>query len=143
MASRFSVREVSWQTASSRLAEIRHQVFVIEQNVPIELELDGLDASARHVQATAADDEVIGTGRLLPDGHIGRVAVLREWRGSGVGQALMASLIRLASESGQDEVTLHAQTSALRFYELLGFVAHGETFMDAGIPHRAMTLKLD
>jgi len=141
--STITVQEVSWTHASQTLAEIRHKVFVIEQAVPVELELDGLDAKSRHVQASTPEGVIVGTGRLLPDGHIGRVAVLPEWRGLGIGQALMKKLIDCARTEGFDRVQLNAQTSALTFYKDLGFIAHGDEFLDAGIPHRAMSLHID
>jgi predicted GNAT family N-acyltransferase len=125
------------------LSAIRRRVFVQEQSVPVELEWDGLDATCRHVQARADSGEVIGTGRLLPDGHIGRLAVLSHWRGRGVGRTLMLSLIECAGAGGFDKVELNAQTQVLAFYRQLGFVAHGKEFLDAGIPHLAMTLKLN
>ncbi|QTF93939.1 GNAT family N-acetyltransferase, partial [Halomonas sp. BM-2019] len=84
----------------------------------------------------------IGTARLLPDAHIGRVAVLPEARGLGIGVALMRAAIEAARRQGHDAVELAAQTHALAFYENLGFSAYGEVFLDAGIPHRNMRLPL-
>jgi len=139
----FTVQEVSWTNASKTLAEIRHKVFVMEQAVPANMELDGLDAKSRHVQARTTKGHIVGTGRLLPDGHIGRVAVLPEWRGLGIGQAIMKKLIECAQTEGFGRVKLNAQTTALTFYSDLGFVAHGDEFLDAGIPHRAMCLYFD
>jgi predicted GNAT family N-acyltransferase len=83
---------------------------------------------------------VLGTGRLLPDGHIGRMAVLRQARGAGVGSALLRALMQAARARGDREVMLSAQTHALPFYERFGFVAEGEAYDDAGIPHRVMRL---
>ena len=84
----------------------------------------------------------MGTARLLPDGHIGRVAVLDSARGAGIGYQLMEAAIQAAREAGHTHVALSAQLHALAFYQRLGFVAHGGTFMDAGIPHREMLLTL-
>ena len=136
----FIVARVQWREAETPLAAIRKTVFVTEQKVPEALEWDGLDPECVHVLATAANGMPIGTGRLLPDGHIGRMAVLKDWRGRGVGGALLAALIEAAREAGHAQAQLNAQVHALGFYARYGFVAEGAVFDDAGIPHRAMTL---
>lgn len=141
--SEFRIAEVTYAASEPALRAVREAVFVREQGVPLELEWDGLDAAAVHVLAEGADGTPMGTGRLLPDGHIGRVAVLPRWRGRGVGRALVAALIEIARRRGLTRVHLSAQTHALPFYEGLGFVAEGEAFMDAGIPHRHMHLMLE
>lgn len=135
----FTVKPVYWHASQAQLRAIRATVFIEEQGVPAELEWDGLDELAYHVMAFAADGTPIGTGRLLQDGHIGRVAVLREWRGKGVGKALLDMLLVVANKMGYEEVKLNAQTRVLEFYLQRGFVPHGREFMDAGIPHVAMT----
>jgi predicted GNAT family N-acyltransferase len=84
----------------------------------------------------------IGCGRLLPDGHVGRLAVLAPWRGRGVGAALLARLVALAGETGHTRVVLNAQTHALPFYARAGFTPYGPVFEEAGIPHQAMELRL-
>lgn len=138
----FAVRRAEWTSDSSELARIRRAVFVIEQGVSEAEEWDGLDADCTHVIAVTADGTAIGTGRLLPDGRIGRMAVLKSWRGRGVGSALLNALISLARERGFAETRLHAQTHALAFYRKHGYEAHGEEFMEADIPHYEMRLKL-
>lgn len=138
-----TVRAADWPAEESLIRAIRRKVFIEEQHVSEEEEWDGRDAQCRHVLALSGTGAVIGTGRVMPDGKIGRVAVLAEWRGQGVGEALMHELIRMARDSGLDECYLHAQTYALPFYEKLGFVAEGGEFMDANIPHRAMRLRFD
>lgn len=135
----FIVRAVNWHASGQALREIRIRVFVEEQRVPEDLEWDDLDASSRHVLAFAADGTPIGTGRLLRDGHIGRMAVLKEWRGRGVGSALLELLLVIAAKTGFDEVKLHAQTHAVSFYARHGFVVEGGEFMEAGIPHVVMS----
>jgi len=135
----FTVKPVYWHATEKLLKEIRTAVFVVEQGVPEDLEWDGLDEHAYHVMALAPDGTPIGTGRLLQDGHIGRVAVLKDWRGKGVGKALLDMLLVIANKMGYDEVRLHAQTRVLEFYSRRGFIAHGQEFMEAGIPHFAMT----
>lgn len=125
---------------------IRHTVFVLEQAVPDEEEWDGLDGEAIHLLARDAAGRPVGTARILLDGEvakIGRVAVLREARGRGVGMALMrAALAHLEGIGVLRRVVLGAQTHAIGFYERLGFVAHGPEYDDAGIPHRDMTREL-
>ena len=135
----FTVKPVYWQAAQPMLREIRSAVFIMEQGVPQELEWDGLDEHAYHVVALAADDTPIGTGRLLQDGQIGRLAVLKAWRGRGVGKALLDMLLVIANKMGNEEVKLHAQVRVLDFYLKRGFVAQGREFMEAGIPHVTMT----
>lgn len=120
------------------IREVRERVFVQEQSVPVALEWDGEDPQAVHAVAITPDGEVIGTGRLLADGHIGRMAVLSDWRRRGVGTALLQGLIAEAGRRGLARVFLHAQTTAVDFYARQGFVRQGEEFLDAGIPHYYM-----
>ncbi|WP_404413541.1 GNAT family N-acetyltransferase [Vreelandella aquamarina] len=135
-----------WEALGSHAAPIRRLVFVIEQQVPEEEEWDGMDTHSTHFiawqDANGDQPSPIGTARLLPDGHIGRVAVLKEQRGLGVGVALMQAAIDAARQQDHARVVLSAQLHALAFYEHLGFVAYGDTFLDAGIPHREMVLTL-
>lgn len=140
--SRFSVVTASWQQDLAPLRDLRRTVFIREQQVPESLEWDEYDAVSQHALAVDAEGHAIGTGRLLPDGHIGRMAVLREWRGRGVGAAILEFLVECARHRGDAVLHLNAQTHAIGFYERHGFVAHGEEFPDAGIPHRRMTREL-
>jgi predicted GNAT family N-acyltransferase len=137
-AGRWAVRPAVWERDDEALRLIRFAVFVVEQRVPEELEWDGIDAACEHAIAEDGAGSPIGCGRLLPDGHIGRMAVLREWRGRGVGGALLERLVALARERGHAVARLNAQTHARPFYESHGFVAVGDEFDEAGIPHRAM-----
>lgn len=132
----------NWETLGSAASEIRRKVFIDEQNVPQEEEWDGLDPACQHFLAML-DGQPVGTARLLPDAHIGRVAVLANARGTGIGVLLMQAAIEAARHAGHLQVVLSAQVHALAFYERLGFVAHGDEFLDAGIPHREMTLSFD
>jgi predicted GNAT family N-acyltransferase len=127
-----------WRELAAAASAIRHTVFVAEQRVPPELELDEWDERSRHALARDAHGTVVGTGRLLPDGHIGRMAVLAQARGSGAGSALLVALIEEARRLGHRLVQLNAQTHARAFYERHGFVAYGTEFDDAGIAHIAM-----
>ena len=136
----FDVEIADWQRDQATLRYIREAVFVVEQKVPAELEWDGIDQDCVHAIAYAPDRSAVGTGRLLRDGHIGRLAVLSPWRGRGAGSALLSKLIAVALARGIDSIVLNAQTHALAFYERFGFVAEGDEFDDAGIPHRRMVL---
>ncbi|MDX9875420.1 MAG: GNAT family N-acetyltransferase [Spongiibacteraceae bacterium] len=137
----WEIRRAAWDADGDVLAAIRREVFIDEQRVAESLEWDGLDDEASHWLAFA-DGEPAGTLRLLPDGHIGRVAVRRPWRGRGIGRALMRTALASARATGFHEVHLNAQVDALGFYERLGFTAFGPEFDDAGIPHRVMRLTL-
>lgn len=127
-----------WHEMQPAAAPIRLAVFVDEQQVPVELEWDEYDAVSTHAIARKGGQS-IGTARLLPDGHIGRMAVLAAHRGQGVGAALLTALIERAREVGLASVCLHAQTHARAFYERHGFVAQGAVFIEAGIPHVMMS----
>lgn len=135
---RFHIRLVTWEEHSESLRAVRETVFVLEQGVPPELELDEYDTDALHVLAEDNDGRPIGTGRLLSDGHIGRLAVLADWRGHRVGHALLETLIEAAIQRGHTEVLLNAQIRAIDFYRRVGFETCGVSFMEAGIPHREM-----
>lgn len=136
----------NWQVLGEATQAVRHAVFVEEQRIPAELERDPADAGCVHTVAFDAAGQPVGTGRLLPlpDGvmKLGRLAVLRSWRGRGVGQALLQALLDAARGQGAREVMLHAQQSAASFYLEAGFQPRGEEFMEAGIPHLEMVLEL-
>ncbi|MBA4502539.1 GNAT family N-acetyltransferase [Marinobacterium marinum] len=113
---------------------VREEVFIREQKVPKELEFDDLDVAAVHV-LVMADDRPVGTGRILADGHIGRIAILKAFRGRGLGAKVVSALMEEAARAGCERVYLGAQTHAIDFYGTLGFSRYGDVFMDAGIPH--------
>jgi predicted GNAT family N-acyltransferase len=136
------VRLGAWIDLREEAAPIRYAVFVDEQKVPAEIELDDWDALSLHALALDAQGRVLGTGRLLPDGHIGRMAVLQSARGQGVGSALLRALLQAARARGDREVVLSAQTHAMPFYEKAGFIAEGDEYDDAGIPHRQMRRRM-
>ena len=123
-----------WEPARAHAAPIRFAVFVEEQRVPAEIELDQMDPKSLHAVAFYGGDP-IATGRLLPDGHIGRMAVLQAWRGRGIGGRILAKLMEAARARGDREVVLSAQVHAMAFYRAHGFVEQGAEYMDAGIPH--------
>jgi predicted GNAT family N-acyltransferase len=140
----FHVEIAEWSRERDReaLQRIRQEVFVIEQLVPETRERDGLDAECWHVLAYDSEGQPIGCGRLTPDNKIGRMAVLRNWRGQGVGVALLRELVERARMLGRHEVALAAQVTAIGFYERAGFHACGDIFEDAGLQHRNMKLRL-
>ncbi|GHE20044.1 GNAT family N-acetyltransferase [Halomonas urumqiensis] len=133
------IQEGDWATLGEAASELRRRVFIEEQQVPRDEEWDGRDADCRHFLALHLG-EPVGTARLLPDAHIGRVAVLSGLRGQGIGVLLMRAAIAAAHREGHPAVELAAQTHALPFYQRLGFQAFGNEFMDAGIAHRNMRL---
>ena len=136
-----TIELMDWEHARLHAAPVRFEVFVHEQRVPAEIELDDMDAVSLH--ALAFDGKAaVGTARLLPDGHVGRMAVLKAWRRRGVGGLLLANLIREAGRRGHGEVWLAAQVHAIPFYERHGFRCEGPEFDEAGIPHRNMRRSL-
>jgi predicted GNAT family N-acyltransferase len=139
--SKYDIKLGDWATLNADAKLIRFEVFVEEQKVPAELEMDQMDAVCLHAVAYAADGTPIGTGRLLPDGHIGRMAVRKIARGTGVGGELLRVLMTQAKARGDQYVALSAQTHAAPFYERHGFAIEGEEFHEAGIPHINMQSK--
>ena len=126
-----------YESYTKDICAIRCKVFVGEQKVPEELEIDGLDDQAKHVLAFV-DGVPIGTGRILSDGHIGRVAVLKDYRGLGIGKSIMKDLIKWAQNMNLEKVWLSSQWHAHSFYLDLGFVCVGEIYKEAGIDHIKM-----
>jgi predicted GNAT family N-acyltransferase len=131
-----------WMERAAALTQVRRIVFVEEQGVPEELEWDGRDAACAHFLALDAAGMPIGCARLLPDGHIGRMAVLRAWRGQGIGAALLRTALAEAKKRGHPRARLSAQMTATGFYRKYGFKATGGEYLDAGIPHVDMEKKL-
>jgi len=127
-----------WDTLEADAHAVRYDVFVAEQKIPAELEWDAADAHCVHAVAYDGAGRAVGTGRLLPDGHIGRMAVRAEARNAGIGGRILLALMDAAKKRGDAAVMLNAQASAERFYLRHGFVRDGEPFMEAGIPHVAM-----
>ena len=138
MTRSFRVRLADWACDEPRLKAIRYRVFVVEQRVSEDLEWDGIDAGCRHALAEDLASNAIGCGRLLPDGHIGRMAVDADWRGKGVGTALLECLVELARKFGYPRLMLNAQVQAMPFYARHGFTPSGPEFEEAGIAHQAM-----
>ena len=131
-----------WDSLRDHAQALRVEVFVVEQGVPIELEWDEADEVSTHAVAYDEAGQVIATGRLLPDGHIGRMAVRKSARGQGIGAQVLRALLDEAKRQGYVELVLHAQTHAVDFYAKYGFKIEGEEFLEAGIAHRRMTMTL-
>jgi predicted GNAT family N-acyltransferase len=138
----YQVRQVDWRSESELPRRVRRAVFIEEQQVPEALEWDEWDERSVHFLAQTPAGEPIGTGRLLPDASIGRMAVMAAWRGRGVGSALLGALLAVAQQRGEHTVRLSAQTHAMPFYARFGFQPEGPEYLDAGIPHRLMSLRL-
>lgn len=138
----FRVRMADWEREREAMRAIRTPVFIEEQQVPQDIEWDDKDPLCVHVLALDADGTPIGTGRLAPDGKIGRMAVLPEWRNRGVGAAILEFLVHSARERGIKECYMNAQSHALDFYRQYGFEAYDAEFLEAGIPHRRMKRSL-
>jgi len=138
MNENITISLVNWNDRSEVLIYIRHEVFVKEQNVPLDLEIDGLDYECYHVLAFDKENNPVGTARMMKDGHIGRVAVLKKQRGLGIGLMMMNKLMEKAGSLGIKEICLDAQVNVIEFYKRQGFNEIGEVFMDAGIEHKRM-----
>lgn len=136
----YNIQKVTWQTHASLLKAVREQVFIIEQHVPVVLEWDGLDEQAQHLLAFNDSGEAIGCSRLLGDGSIGRMAVLKPWRSLGFGTALLNAAITYYRQQGIQRITLSAQVHAIAFYQKAGFEVSSEPYLDAGILHMDMRL---
>lgn len=133
---------VDWHDRQDALKAIRKSVFIDEQHVPRELEWDGRDTECIQFLASI-DSTPVATARLTPEGQIGRMAVLKDFRGNGFGSELLVAVLEQAKHAGYAQVFLHAQVSVIKFYEQHGFTAEGNVFMDAGIKHRTMKLTFD
>jgi len=133
------IKLLSWDEARAHASPIRFTVFCEEQGVPREIELDEHDSASLHAVVFEGGTPV-ATGRLLPDGHIGRMAVLKGWRKRGVGSLMLQRLIERAKARGYPEVALSAQVHAVPFYRAHGFAEEGSEYLEAGIRHQAMRL---
>ena len=138
----YSIISTDWKSHHNALRKIRDQVFIREQNVPIEDEWDDQDETATHFLVVNAAGDGIGCARVLIEEnrfHIGRVAILSEYRKLEIGRQLMQYVLSWCRQQNPEfDVYLHAQTTRISFYEHLGFIAHGDVFMDAGIEHVEM-----
>ncbi len=138
----YQIELTSWSVAADHLRPLRTAVFVVEQGVPAELEMDERDGACVHALVRDSQGLVIGTGRLLPAdsgiARIGRMAVTPSWRGKGVGKAVLAALMQAAKARGDRVVELHAQLHAAPFYDKQSFERIGDVYAEAGIAHVTM-----
>ena len=141
MKTELRIEVMPWDKAREQATRIRFAVFVDEQKVPQEIELDEHDDASLHVIAFEKENP-IGTARLLPDGHIGRMAVLKRFRKKGAGALMLTTLMKMAKLLGHKEIILSAQTHAVPFYRKHGFAEEGAEYIEAGIPHLNMRRKL-
>ena len=139
---KYQLKNTSWNENKKALSEIRRKVFIEEQKVPEELEWDEYDQGCSHVLVTDKYNNPVACGRLKEDGHIGRMAVLKEYRSTGIGTSLLQELLHHAKTLHIKKVYLNAQTTAIGFYEKQGFKVSSEEFMDANIPHKSMAKSL-
>ena len=137
------VRNAEWETESALLYEVRSAVFIEEQGVDVSIERDGKDDQCYHALAHESSGKVLGTGRLCPEGKIGRLAVLKDWRGLGIGSEIMRNLIKQSELLGMVKTYLHSQVSVTEFYESLGYRKEGPIFEEATIPHVLMLRESD
>ncbi|MCC5932979.1 MAG: GNAT family N-acetyltransferase [Candidatus Cyclonatronum sp.] len=134
----YTVKAASWEKYSHDILSVRFSVFVHEQKVPIELEVDGFDPVSHHVVVYNSSGKPVATGRLTPDGKLGRMSVLKEYRGKYLGHLLMVQLMSKAFKQGHRIIELSAQTHAIPFYQKYGFNTVGRVYDDAGLPHQKM-----
>lgn len=142
----FRVVPAHWRDDALAIALVRRRVFLQEQGVPEDMEWESRDPDCLwFVARTRGEegDETVGIVRLVPDGSLGRMAVLPEWRGRGIGAALLEASLARARALGWSQVRIHAQTHAMAFYAKYGFSPVGPEFEEAGIPHREMILRLE
>lgn len=136
-----TLRPADWERDRPLIRQVREAVFILEQQVDPALEWDEHETSAQHFLALRGK-EPLATGRITADGKIGRMAVMQDARGLGLGARLLQAICEYAQTQGMHRVYLHAQTHALPFYRKAGFEVQGEEFMEAGIPHRKMVRSL-
>ncbi|MGQ0442659.1 MAG: GNAT family N-acetyltransferase [Methylophilaceae bacterium] len=140
MKQNFYIEEVSWATHEPALRLIREQVFIVEQHVPTWVEWDALDAPSIHLLALDEQQQPIACARILETGRVGRMGVLKAWRGLGLGQALLTKAIEICKARKLSKVILSSQTHAIPFYEKAGFVVTSEAYIDVNIWHVDMQL---
>ncbi|HWS27837.1 MAG TPA: GNAT family N-acetyltransferase, partial [Xanthomonadales bacterium] len=139
---RYFIEPAVWSVDADALKAVRTAVFIVEQQIPERDEWDADDEAADHVLARSRDGVPIGTGRLLADGRIGRMAVVKEWRGEGVGAAMLRHLMERAAARGMRRLKLSSQKYAVPFYAQAGFVVDGPEYLECDIPHQGMLLDL-
>lgn len=139
----FNIQHADWANLEKDARQIRSAVFIEEQGIAAEDEWDAMDAIALHFIVYDTQQHPIATARLLPDHRVGRVAVLKAYRGQGIGRILMQQIIAQAKNEQRPLLKLSAQVHAIHFYESLGFSVQEREYLDCGIPHVDMSMMLD
>lgn len=134
------IRIADWQADKNELKKLRKAIFIDEQNVPETLEWDGYDEHSIHFIASM-DEKVVATARLKHDGQLGRMAVAADYRHQGIGSQLLTYILEYAAAQNRNPIYLHAQLSAIAFYQRSGFYKKGDVFFEADIPHILMLQK--
>lgn len=135
----YSVTTTDWQADKTALIELRTRIFVDEQKVPADMEIDEHDPICQHYKVTDPDGNIVATARLLASAYIGRMCVDQALRGSGIGETLLRYVIKHAETQGFRQLHLNAQVDAVPFYQRFGFVTNSDIFIEAGINHQHMT----
>lgn len=138
----YRVQSGHWDKLEQDAKFIRKQVFIIEQNIPEEEEWDDQDMISDHF-VVYDQDQPIATARLLQNNSVGRVAVLKAYRGQGIGRMIMLEIIRQAHQQDRKFLHLSSQVHAISFYEKLGFSIQGDAYDECGIPHIKMQLVIE
>jgi predicted GNAT family N-acyltransferase len=139
----FIAKNVDWGTTKHKLCKIREKVFVCEWRIPKEYEFDQQDKIAFHVLVLDEKDQEIATGRITPQGEIGRIAVEPQFRGPEVYQTLFNALLKIAQQHGLENVLVQCELEGVEYYQQQGFRPVGTVYMDAGIPRQRMTCTLN
>lgn len=142
MLAKTAIIEGNWDALKPQLILVRTEVFIEEQRVPAYIEWDELDAVAIHLLALDEKNQPIGCARILKHGRVGRMAVVKSWRGSGLGNALLKKAIEVCRRLNMPKINISSQTHAIQFYEKAGFVVTSEAYIDANIWHVDMALSL-
>lgn len=142
MLAKVEIIEGRWADLEPQLKQIRTEVFIEEQRVPAYIEWDALDADAIHLLALDEKNQPVGCARILKHGRVGRMAVAKPWRGSGLGKALLEKAVQICRRLNMPTINISSQTHAIKFYEKAGFVVTSEAYIDANIWHVDMALKL-
>ncbi len=135
--SKIIIRIADFKTDFTQIKEIRTAVFIKEQNVPVELEWDEFDNDSTHILAYY-NNKAVATARLVNDGHIGRMAVLKVYRRRNIGKKMLKYILELAHKNQITKIELSAQQHAVEFYKKQGFSVISDIYLDAGIPHYDM-----
>lgn len=142
MLAKVEIIEGCWADLEPQLKQVRTEVFIEEQHVPAYIEWDELDAEAIHLLALDEKNQPVGCARILRHGRVGRMAVAKHWRGSGLGKALLVKAIEICRRLNMPKINISSQTHAIKFYEKAGFVVTSEAYIDANIWHVDMALTL-